>query len=151
MKKLANIILIFLISYFIIAKPISKLELCNLDTAKLAIPPRIHFEQTIDGPTQRTLITRLLHNKVGIFMSEFGRCYFAVLDFNFIFSATGVIGLVFWLYFVYATIDRKKWYLAFLLLVLPIIPFLNLYQFLPPYIHKVFAIMGATLFFNKKL
>jgi len=144
-----KLLLISIFVFFILIKPIPKLDPCNIQTAKQAIPPRIHFEQTIDGSRQRAIITRILHNKVGIFTSEVGKCYFYVFDPVLIFKSAGTMGFIFWVYGGYQIIVRKRWLFIWLLIILPIFPFFNFFTNQVPYIHKIFAIMGLIFWLRK--
>ncbi len=132
----------------IISKSGWDLPKCNLTTATQALPPRIFFEQTIDGP-QPVLLTRFLHNKIGIFLSESGRCYLNVIDPIFVFDSVGILGLIAWLYFVYRITLNKQWFLIFLFLGMPLFPFFNLLATAIAYGHKIFAIIGLTFLFLK--
>ncbi len=140
-------IILFLLSVVIITangKP--NLQVCNLQTAQQAIPPRIFFEQTIDGPTQPIIFTRFIHNKFGVFGSEFSKCYFSVLDPNFILSIIGIIGLVFWLYFIYIILSRKSFLPILIFFLLPTLPFFFLPIIIISYAFKIFAIIGLIFF-----
>lgn len=144
---------IFLLIIFsitiILAKANTGLPVCNLDTAKQAIPPRIFAEQTIDGRDQSVLLTRFLHNKIGIYASEFNRCYFGVFDLNFIYHTVGIVGIITWLYFVYQIIQKKFYFLLFILLALPLLPFLK-FSLLPIFAaYKLFAIIGLAFLVSK--
>ncbi len=143
-------LLIIFSAVIILAKADANLPICNLDTAKQAIPPRIFAEQTIDGKDQNILFTRFIHNKIGIYASEFGRCYFDVFDLNFIYHTVGIIGIVTWLYFVYQIIQKKFYFLIFVLLVLPLLPFLKFSSLPILFAYKIFAIIGLTFLLSKK-
>lgn len=140
-----------LASFLIVtAKGSSDLPICNFQTAKQAIPPRIFAEQTIDGPDQPIIITRFIHNKVGIFGSEFTKCYFFSLDPNFIYHTTG-IGIIFFLYFMYTVLVKKRYILFIIFLIIPALPFFRLPIILISYVYKLFAIIGlAFLLFKKR-
>lgn len=134
----------------VLAKTNDSLPICNLDTAKQAIPPRIFVEQTIDGKTQNIPYTRFLHNKIGIYASEFSRCYFSIFDPNFIYHTVGIVGIITWLYFVYQIIQRRLYPLLFILLVLPLLPFLR-FSLLPIlFAYKLFAIIGLAFLLSKR-
>ncbi|MDO8487455.1 MAG: hypothetical protein Q7S45_04125 [Candidatus Curtissbacteria bacterium] len=127
----------------------ASLPICNLDTAKQAIPPRIFAEQTIDGRDQNITLTRFLHNKIGIYASEFSRCYANVFDPNFIYHTVGIVGIITWLYFVYQIIQRKYYFLLIVLLALPLLPFLK-FSLLPIlFAYKLFAIIGLGFLLSK--
>ena len=119
---------------------------CNFKSAQNAVKPLIFAETTIDGKDQPVLITRFLHNKIGIFTHETSRCYFNVLDFNFVKDSTTLLGLFFWLYFIYQIIIRKLWLLGAAFLLIPMVPFLDFSSTLTATSHKVFAIMGLAWF-----
>ena len=125
------------------------LPTCNLATAKQAIAPRIFAEQTIDGSRQPPLVTRFLHNKLGIFASEFGRCYFNALDPNFIYRSVGTLGLFFWTYFVYQIAIKNLWPGALVFLILPLLPFFSLPVIITVYINKIFAIIGLAFLIQR--
>lgn len=137
-------------SVLIIAKNgLLSTPICNLKTAKQAIEPRIFAEQTIDGPKQPIILTRFLHNKFGIFGSEFTRCYFFSLDPNFVYQSTS-IGIIFWLYFAYTVLTRKMIILLLPLLIVPAVPFFGLPILFVSYAHKIFAIIGLYFWLFKK-
>ncbi|MBI3342496.1 hypothetical protein HY024_05220, partial [Candidatus Curtissbacteria bacterium] len=95
--------LIILLLFFatIILKTPVPLPKCDIDTAKIAVPPRIFEEVTIDGIGKNIYFTRFLHNKPGIFMSEFARCYFNVFDLSYLLDTLGIFGFVAFIYFAY--------------------------------------------------
>lgn len=147
MKKFLILAVFFF--YIISLKNDFSLPICNLATAKQAIPPRIFAEQTIDGPQQPPLVTRFLHNKLGIFASEFSRCYFNALDPNFIHRSVGIPGLFFWTYFIYQIAIKKLWPGIFVFLILPVLPFFNLPLMIIVYINKIFAIIGLSFLIKR--
>lgn len=122
---------------------------CNIKTAKQAIAPRIFAEQTIDGKNQPIIFTRFVHNKIGVFLSEFARCYFLALDPNFIQKTTG-IGIIFWLYFVYFILIQKLYIALLIFLSIPLLPFFQLPLVIVSYAHKIFAIIGLIFLTFKK-
>lgn len=144
-----RIILILIFSAIILVQANTRLPICNLDTAKQAIPPRIFAEQTIDGKDQNILLTRFLHNKIGIYASEFSRCYANVFDPNFIYHTVGAIGLVTWVYFVYAVAKRRLYPIIAILAVLPILPFLKFSPLPILLTYKLFAIIGLAFLLSK--
>ena len=137
-------LIFILISLVILFKTGWQLPLCNFKTAKQALVPRIFAETTIDGPNQPVLLTRFLHNKLGIFINESARCYFNVLDLNFVESSTTLIGLLFWLYFIYQITIRKYWVLIVVFLITPIVSYLTVLSALAAIVHKIFAIIGLA-------
>lgn len=145
-----RIILISILSLLIILKSGWQLPICNLATAKNALPPRIFAEQTIDGQNQNVIITRIFHNKIGIFLSEFERCYFNVLDPTFIHNSTGIFGIFPWLFFTYQILKRKMILPIGIFIIIPIMPFLYLPTSLIAYAHKIFAIIGVVIFAFKR-
>lgn len=147
MKKFLILAVFFF--YIISLKNDFSLPICNLATAKQAIAPRIFTEQTIDGPGQPPLVTRFLHNKLGIFASEFGRCYFNALDPNFIYRSVGIAGLFFWTYFIYQIAIKKLWPGIFAFLILPLLPFFSLPVIITVYINKIFAIIGLSFLIKR--
>ncbi len=142
-------LLIIISAVIILAAKATALPPCNTDTAKQALPPRIFAEQTIDGSGQNILVTRFFHNKLGILSSEFSRCYFNVLDFNFLIKALSVIGLIGYLSFVYHILVNKKYYLIAIFILLPIIPFLKLPFAISLIVYKIFAIIGLLFLIRK--
>ncbi|OGD93653.1 hypothetical protein A2697_01555 [Candidatus Curtissbacteria bacterium RIFCSPHIGHO2_01_FULL_41_44] len=144
-----KLFLILIFSIIIISKTGWDLPICNIETATLAITPRIFAEQTIDGQNQPVLVTRILHNKAGIFAQEAGRCYFNTLDPNFIASSTTLLGLIFWLYFVYRILIGRIWHLTAIFLLLPVLPFFNLASLIVVYTNKLFAIIGLIFLLVK--
>ncbi len=143
-----KILLIIVSSFIILTAKTRALQICNVDTAKQALPPRIFYEQTIDGSRQNIIVTRFFHNKLGIFASEFSRCYLNILDFNFLIKALTPIGLIGYLLFAYNILDKKKYYLI-IILAAPIIPFFKLPIAPTMLVYKIFAIIGLSLLINK--
>ncbi len=141
-----RIFFITIIALFILTKGGWSLPPCNYKTALQALPPRIFFEQTIDGPDQPVLVTRFLHNKVGIFGSEFARCYFNAFDPILIYNSTRLLGLLGWLYFIYNIIVKKHYLPLAALAIIPVLPFLTLDAAIVAYTHKIFAIIGLASF-----
>ena len=117
-----KIIFIFLIAFFIIIKSEVAIQECNIRTSTQIIPPKIWFEQAIDGFSQNRLLTRFLHNKAGIFTNEIGGCYLNILSPVFIYQATGFFGVFFWYYFVYRAVLKNQRMMILIILMLPIIP-----------------------------
>ncbi|GEM_PF-5815419 len=144
-----KIILIIIFSAIILVQANPSLPICNVNTAKQAIPPRIFYEQTIDGKDQNILLTRFLHNKIGIYASEFGKCYANVFDPNFIYHLLGAIGLVTWFYFVYLIAKRRLYPIIAILAVLPMLPFLKFSPLPILLIYKLFAIIGLAFLLSK--
>jgi len=145
-----RIILFSILSLIILLKSGWQVPICNLATARNALAPRIFAEQTIDGPGQLVLITRIFHNKIGILLSEFGKCYFNLLDPNFIYGSTGILGIVPWFYFAYQIFKRKIFLPIVIFILAPIAPFFYFPVSLIAYIHKVFAIIGVVIFALKR-
>lgn len=144
-NKLVYVFLTILVIGVLI-RPLKKPSFCNVDTAFLALPPRIFAETTTDGNTQNTKLTRFFHNKIGILASEFGRCYFNLIDPYFLYQTLGPIGLFGWLYLGYYLISRKRWNL---LLVLSIFPILSIIHFVLTFMmvgHKTIATVGLFVF-----
>lgn len=145
--------IVFLIAasvIIILAKP-ADFPVCSYKTAIQAIPPRIFAEITIDGPGQPVLITRILHNKAGIFLSETSRCYLNAFDPNFIAASTNFVGLFTFLYFIYRVTITKNWQAALVFLLLPIIPIIADEPALIGTFHKIFAIIGIILIARLKI
>lgn len=140
-------ILILLLSVSLIwSKPQALSPVCNIDTAKQAVPPRLFAEITLDSNTQSTLVTRFLHNKAGIFLSEFQRCYFQSLDLNYLNEILGVLGILGYLYFIYRSFISKRITLIMLILMLPAVPFFNQPQVIIVVFDKLFASVGIITF-----
>lgn len=144
-----RLILILIFSLVILTANSASLAICNLETAKQAIAPRIFSEITIDGANQPVLITRFLHNKLGIFSHELARCYFATIDPNFILKSTSVIGLVTWSYFAYRIFARRVYLMLAIFVFMPIVPFINLPTLAIVFAHKIFAIIGLVFLVKK--
>lgn len=141
-----KILLFTLLSLLVILKaPGDPLPLCNIATVKQALPPVIFFETTIDGLNQPVLVTRFLHNKLGIYGSESTKCYFNALDFNYISSSIGLIGLASLMIFVYKTAIKKYYWLLAPFFLLPLIPFFTNSQTILILTYKIFAIIGLGL------
>lgn len=141
---MTKVIFIIIFVVLISLKTGGELPICNFKTATQALAPRIFAEQTVDGHDQPVLVTRFLHNKVGIFANEFSRCYFNVLDPNFVYHSVGLIGIIFWLYFSYQIIVKKRWLMLSMFLVVPVLPFLRFPPQIVVYWHKLFAIIGLV-------
>lgn len=133
----------------IIYQKTASLPVCNLDTAKLAIAPRIFAEQTIDGKDQPIFITRFLHNKIGIYGSEFGRCYTSALDLNFINHSLTPIGIIALLYFIFKVFVSKRFLLIFPIILVPLAPAFNIPVSIIVSVYKLFAIIGLAIFVSK--
>jgi len=133
----------------IIMKSAQAIPFCNLAIVKLALPPRIFQETTIDGNRQNVILTRFFHNKVGIYGSEVGRCYFNAFDLNFIAANVTIPGLLSILFLLYKSISRKYWPFA-LFLIVPILPFFGLPPLIFTLIYKVFAIIGIAFLLNNR-
>jgi len=144
-----KVVLIIIFSIFILTASKAGLPICSLQTAKQALPPRIFAEITIDGRNQPVLLTRFLHNKAGIFASEFARCYFNTLDPNFITDSVSLPGLIFWLYFIYRLLIFRKWFVLGIIVLLPILPFLNFSISINVFTYKIFAIIGLFFLISK--
>lgn len=141
-------IIIVLISFlFILTRPISYPPICNTDTAKQALPPRLFAETTIDPNDQNTYLTRFLHNKYGILLSEFSRCYFSYFDLNYINDILGPIGLLSYLYFLYKTLASKRIVLILFVAALPLVAFFKGQQIILVLLDKIFACIGIATFF----
>lgn len=140
-----RVVLLFILSLIILLKSEWQVPICNLSTAKNAIGPRIFAEQTIDGQDQHVLITRTLHNKAGIFLSEFGRCYFNFINPNFIYKSTGIFGIAAWFYFVYRIIKKFVWPQVAIMAIIPALPFFYFPMILITFTHKLFAIIGLVI------
>ena len=145
-----KIIILLLIAITIVFKQAPKSQACDVYAAKRAIPPRIFYEQTIDGNNQPVLITRFLHNKIGIFASEVAKCYFNVIAPNAMYAGAGIFGLIFEIYLAYKLVLWKKWYILIILLLLPFAPFFNIFENQIYYMHKLFALFGLAVFAIKK-
>ncbi len=121
-------------------------DTCNVDIAKMAIPPVIWYEQSIDGKAQRTLFTRFLHNKPGVFMSEAAKCYFQALDPFLLYRIIGPAGLLSFIIIIYKLIDSKKYLMLSILFTLPILPFINFPVTAQIMLYKITSIVGIFFF-----
>lgn len=146
MKKL----IIGVLLLFIFLRPVQKIEPCNINTAKQALAPRIFYEQTIDGQYQSVLVTRFFHNKLGILVNEFTGCYFKVINLNFVYISTGLIGLFFWIYALYKLIEAKKIFVLVSLLFVPILSFTNFFPAMVIIAHRTLTIVGALFFLRER-
>lgn len=143
-----KIFLIFIISIFWILKPLPTIENCNVKTIRQALPPVTWFEQTIDGHDQSVIVTRFLHNKIGIAGSQFAKCYFNSIDPQIAYKSVGLLGLAFWLYFIYYISSKINWFLILIFLLMPFIPpLLDVNQAIAVF-YKIFAIIGALYYFK---
>ena len=145
MRKIILVVIIILIA----AKVPTAQERCNVDTAFQALPPRIFFESKIDGPLQNVTVTRFFHNKVGIFMSELGRCYFNAIDPTYLLNSTTIFGLIFWFWALFYLVERKRFFIILLLLAVPLIAFFKLNLPIILIANKVLAAFGALTLMYK--
>lgn len=156
-----KIILAIIAALFIITRGNAVLSQCDIQTARQAIPIRIFAEQTIDGKNQPILVTRFLHNKAGIFASEFGHCYFSLLDPNFLNQSLGLVGLLALAYMIYYNIynvffrkGKQSYHFSFLLLMLfmifPALPFFRFPPTIVIFAYKIFAIIGLVQLVRNK-
>lgn len=144
-----KIFLISIFAIFLLFKPTPIYEDCNIQTIKQDLPPITWFEQTIDGKNQPIWQTRFLHNKIGISSSLFANCYSVSLDPKIAFDSVGLVGVVFWLYFIYHIATKKKWAAIALFLLLPIIPPILDSGYLISYFYKIFAIIGLVYYLKR--
>lgn len=119
---------------------------CNIKTAKQALPPRIFYEQTIDGPVQSVILTRFIHNKIGILGSEFGKCYLENFGLDFVYQHIGLIGLAFWLLFMHKVLTKARYPTLAYILFLPLVSFFGFTPYILFYSYMVFAIIGFAQF-----
>lgn len=146
--KIIILISIFLFIDFKIPSTSSLTAECSLATIKQAMPVRIFNEQTIDGPSQPIFLTRFLHNKIGIFLSEFGKCYFNILDPNYIDDRVGILGLFFISSALYRLAVSQK--LKLLIALFLLIPFLSIFKLanfleITTFLLWTFAALGAII------
>lgn len=150
-----KIFLIFVITFSIVLKSGGEIKECNIRTSLQAIPPKIWYEQAIDGPSQNRLLTRALHNKAGLFLNEVSNCYLQIASPRFIYQATGIFGAFFWFYFAYRSIVQNNKMLILILLTLPLISVASVNA--PTYfvntnlvanIYKLIAYVGLIMFFK---
>lgn len=147
MKK----ILVLVFAAIIIAKsPTQELPICNLQTVKLAFAPVIFEQTTIDGSAQPVLLTRFLHNKVGIYSSAIARCYLAALDPNFINNSTSIVGLLSLLFFLYKAASKIYYPLLTIFLISPLLSFFNAPTIVLIIIYKIFAIIGLLFWLKRR-
>lgn len=144
-----KIVLIITISIILVFNHVD-IPICNIQTAGLALKPRIFQQTTTDGNLQNTYVTRFFHNKVGILGSEFSKCYFNFFDPVTIAKNTLYIGLIPWLFLAYKILSLKKWTVLAPIIIFPILPFFNI-PFPVVYFHKIFAIIGLLAMFKIKL
>lgn len=141
-----KILLFTLLSLLVTLKaPGDPLPLCNIATVKQALPPVIFFETTIDGLNQPVLVTRFLHNKLGIYGSESTKCYFNALDFIFINNSIGIVGLIGLLIFAYKSAIKKYYWLLVIFSLMPLLPFFTNSDKILILAYKIFAIIGLGL------
>jgi hypothetical protein len=145
-----KILLTTLFIFYLLIKPTVKTQWeCNVHTIFQSIPPIIFYEQTIDGKIQAPLVTRFLHNKPGIFMSQFAKCYTHNLEPLEVFTTVGIVGLFFWANFIYVVLTRKNWLLLSVFLIIPAISIFIIDQRITDYSYKIFAILGFIFFLKK--
>ena len=150
-----KIIFIFLIAFFIIIKSEVAIQECNIRTSTQIIPPKIWYEQAIDGSSQNRLLTRFLHNKAGIFTNALSGCYLDFVSPVFIYQSVGFLGVFFWFYFAYQAAVRNQRMIILILLMLPLIPVASVnaqvYFFGTGFvsiIFKLIAFLGLISFFK---
>lgn len=128
---------------------------CNIRTSLQILPPKIWYEQAIDGSSQNRLLTRFLHNKAGIFINALSGCYLNFLSPVFIYQAAGFFGVFFWLYFAYRSVVQNQRMIILILFMLPLIPVASVnapvYFFglsLLAIVFKLVAFLGLIMFFR---
>lgn len=141
-----KIILFLIVSFLIIFTPRVDLPICNIDTAYQAIPPRIFAEIAIDDNDQNVIFTRMIHNKTGIFLSEFSRCYFNIFDFNYLYNQLTIFGLAGLLFFIYKALILKRFSIIIIIFLLPLIPFFKQPEIIVVLVLKMFALVGILSF-----
>ncbi len=142
-------LIFILISAVIIIQKGWTLPICNMDTVKQSIPPVIFAQTTIDDSLQPTIITRFLHNKAGIFVHEVTKCYFFSLDPNFIYKSVSLVGIFFFIYFIYRILRNKKYSAIIIFFIIPAFPIFNLQPTIVAYFYKIFAIIGLMLYLKR--
>lgn len=138
-------VLLFLFILYLILKPPAKPQIeCDLKSVFQAIPPVVWYEQTIDGIDQPPIVTRFFHNKANIFTSQLFKCYASKLDPLEVFKVIGLLGFMFWLYFVWKIILKKMWLWTSLFLTIPMLLITTNNTQLMHYPYIFFAIVGAA-------
>lgn len=122
---------------------------CDYQVAQQAVKPILWFEQTMDGSAQHHLITRFLHNKAGVFLSQSARCYFQSLEPYLIYKITGIAGLFAFLYLIYKIIDHKKYVFLLIIAMIPFITFFKLPAIIQISAYKISALLGIYLLLKK--
>lgn len=139
------VLFLILTVMIILVKSTSTLPPCSMALVKQDFIP-VSFEQiSIDGSLQKPLVTRFLHNKLGIYGQEISACYFNATEGEFLFKNIGAIGTIFFLAFYYKLIVKKRWIFLLLALIVPILPFVGLSQPVLIIVYKIFAIIGLAL------
>lgn len=123
---------------------------CDYQIATNAIAPVIWYEQTTDGVNQPHFITRFLHNKPGVYMSQFSKCYFQAMDPYLLYKTIGIGGFMSVLYLIYCFIDRRKYIQLAIIFLLPIFPFIKISLILQILIYKVLALVGLYYFLKNE-
>ena len=144
--KIFKLIFAVVLVFLIFSKRDFVLPDCRRQNASLAIAPRIHYEQSIDGKNQPIEITRFFHNKIGVFGNELANCYFDVLSPVLMFQITGIFGLLSILFLLYFLANNKNYLGLSIIFLIPFLYFLNFYQTLLPFIYKGIAFFGLFKF-----
>lgn len=142
------IILLFLIN-IIFQKSEWVFDRCDFEIARQALSSVIWYEQTIDGQNQPHVVTRFLHNKAGVYLSQFGKCYFQAIDPYLLYKTVGIAGIFSIFFLTFITIDRKNYLVLTLLFLLPILPFFKFATNFQIVIYKILATIGLYFFFKK--
>jgi len=143
-------ILFAIFTIFIISLPVFTQEVCNINTAKNALSPVISYEQTIDGNTQNVLITRFLHNKIGIFMSHISKCYLEFFNPVNLYLSVGIYGLIFYLFLIYKILTKNMVLLMIAVFTAPILLILMDLAYLTSIFYKSASILGLAIYFRNK-
>jgi hypothetical protein len=122
---------------------------CNLATIKQDFAPTIFFETTIDGSSQKPLVTRFFHNKVGLYGASTTKCYLNFLDPSLIYKNLGPLVLILIGFFISKSIAQKRLQLLLIFFLTPLALILNLHIVLFVIIYKIFAIIGLLLLLSK--
>lgn len=95
---------------------------CTSEWIKLDVPHQIWEAQSADGGAGSVLWTRLLHNKVLFYASNYLRCYLAYLSPDFVNRVFSALGLIFFLVGIWYALTRKNLLVLGFALLAPLPP-----------------------------
>ncbi len=121
--------------------------ICSRDRILLDVPYQIWEAQSADGGLN-VFLTRLFHNKLLFYGSNFFRCYLSYFSPDFIARVFTIFGLIFFLLGVWYLISRKKRFLAILFLLVPLSPLFQIPDTVSVQAGILFSGFGLVMIFG---